>query len=183
MGLGAKRSPIDDISGKVVYAMKVTEVLTLVQYDEYCRELLPGKIPDWKDSNFCRKVGDCIYDYRHGTRPLLRPSVHTNENRQTDLGGKNVLLSRHYYYFGDQPIPLPTRLLPIVHQTQGHKSRANDEYVNPFVAWIEGKGFRKNAVLGEPQEKAKILSLSAEKCRVICSQRHREDNEQDDICG
>jgi len=73
--------------------------------------------------------------------------------------------------------------MPIVQQTQGHKSRANDEYLDRFVAWIEGKSYRRNAVLGEPQQKAKVLSLSAEKCRVICSKRHREDNEQDGICS
>jgi hypothetical protein len=182
VGLGSKGSPDGDISGKVVYAMRVTAVLTLAQYDKYCRESLPRKIPAWTNSKFRRKVGDCIYDYRHGTKPILRPSVHTKENRQTDLRGKNVLLSRHFYYFGDQPIPLPRRLLPIVQQTQGHKSRANDEFVDRFVAWIEGKSYRKNAILGEPQEKAKVLSLSAEKCRAICSKRHREDNEQDGIC-
>jgi hypothetical protein len=182
VGLGSKRSPIGDLSAQVVYAMKVTKVLPMAEYDKYCRESLPRKVPDWRNPKFRRKVGDCIYDYRHGTRPTLRLSVHTEENRQTDLRGMNVLLSRHFYYFGDRAVPLPPELLPIVQQTQGHKSHANDEYIDRFVAWVESRGYRKNAILGDPQEKAEILSPSAQECRVICSKRHREDDEQDEIC-
>lgn len=183
VGLGSKRSPVGDKSGQVVYAMKVTKpVLSMAEYDEYCRKDLPEKIPDWRGPDFRRKVGDCIYDFRHGKQPRLRPSVHSEANRETDLRGERVLLSGHFYYFGDQPVPLPKRLLPIVHQTQGRKSHANDEHVDTFVAWIEGRGFRRDAVLGKPQCEAEIMSRSSVECRGMCSRRHRKDNEQDDIC-
>jgi hypothetical protein len=182
LGLGSRRSPMGSVSGRLVYAMKISKVLSMAGYDEYCRKSLPGKIPRWTSFDFRRKVGDCIYDFRHKIRPRLRPSVHTEANRETDLGGVNVLLSKHFYYFGDQPIKLPRDLLPIVHQTEGHKSRANAPYFDRFVSWLESAGYRRNAILGNPQGKAEILSLSAERCRQVCSKRHQEANERDSIC-
>jgi hypothetical protein len=62
VGLGSKNSPIGDISTQVVYAMKVTRILPIREYDELCRASLGEKIPDWTNSDFRRKMGDCIYD-------------------------------------------------------------------------------------------------------------------------
>src|SRR5713226_6667476 len=62
VGLGSKNSPIGDISTRMVYAMKVTRVLSFEEYDIFCRRSLPEKIPEWTNSDFRRKVGDCIYD-------------------------------------------------------------------------------------------------------------------------
>ena len=115
VGLGAMHSPIGDLSGKLVYAMKVSRALSMKEYDDHCRKSLREKIPDWsKAADFRRKVGDSIYDYSHLGLPKLRPSVHTESNRKTDLGGLNVLLSDQFYYFGDKPINVPECLSPIV---------------------------------------------------------------------
>lgn len=116
--------------------MEVTDKKTIKEYDQYCRNHLPEKIPDITNNNFNRRVGDCVYDYSKSNDPLLRQSVHTEDNRSRDLGGKNVLLSSNFYYFGSTPIPLPINLLKIVNQGQGHKVRYNDPYKEAFVAWI-----------------------------------------------
>ena len=63
--------------------------------------------------------------------------MHTETNRDTDIGGRNVLLSDHFYYFGAIPVDLPTFLLQIVLQGQGHKSTSNEKYAEKFVKWIE----------------------------------------------
>jgi hypothetical protein len=184
VGLGSKNSPFGDISRSVVYAMKVTNVLTMNEYDMYCRESLPKKIPLWTSSDFRRKVGDCIYDFRRsGRRPRMRPSIHTEANRKTDLGGRNVLLSNHFYYFGNRPMDLPKGLLAIIQGTQGHKSRANREYINEFVAWLEGKRLKRNALLGAPQRKDEIMSMSSNVCQSVCSKQDQRENERDEICG
>jgi hypothetical protein len=130
------------------------------EYDEYCRRELPEKIPGWTHPDFRRRVGDCIYDFSKPGPPKLRPSVHGREGRLRDLSGKNALLSRHFYYFGDEPIRLHGGLMPIVHRTQGHKSRANAEYAEAFVDWIEGQNNPINGLVGEPQHKSLVMSLS-----------------------
>jgi len=160
VGHGSVNSPIGNISSSIVYAMKVTAVMTMAEYDGHCRDRLPRKIPEWKHADFRRKVGDCIYDFSGKGPPRLRPSVHTAGNRRKDLGGKNALLSEHFYYFGDKPVPLPQGLRPILHPSEGHKSHANDPYVETFVSWIENSGYRRNAVHGEPQLKSAVIAKS-----------------------
>ena len=177
VGLGSKDSPMGSTS--VVYAMKVTGLLPMEGYDTYCGKSLPGKIPDWGSKDFSRKVGDCIYDYGHSASARLRRSVHSEGNRERDLSGRNVLLSRHFYYFGDQPVDLPKNLRAIVHSTQGQKSRANDRYTASFVTWIEGAGYLRNVPIGKPQLKGRMTALSEAECRRMCSKQHQEEDEQD----
>lgn len=177
VGLGSKRSPIHDISQCLVYAMKVTKVLSIREYDSHCKIHLPGKIPDWTSSDFRRRVGDCIYDFSH-PGPKLRPGVHKETNRTKDLSGLSVLLSKHFYYFGDSPVRLPEFLRPIIHSTQGHKSHANAPYNRRFVDWIERFESRRNRLVGQPQLKKELMSSTLEGCRAICSQRDQKEEEQ-----
>jgi len=173
VGLGSKHSPIGDISSQVVYAMHVTQVLTMEEYDAFCRKHLRKKIPDWRSTDFRKRMGDSIYEYS-GPRPRLRRSVHGEGNQKTDLAGRNVLLSDHFYYFGNKPVELPGDLLGLVHGTQGHKSRANDRRAPRFVQWIEGEGFRKNVLLGQPQLKKKLAAMRHSACKQVCSKQHIE---------
>lgn len=75
--------------------------------------------------------------------------VHNAGNRRTDLSGENVLLSKHFYYFGNKPLRLPTYLMPIVHQTQGHKVTANKTYLDPFLKWLRRQQLKTNCLIGE----------------------------------
>jgi hypothetical protein len=127
-GLGSRTAPGGDLSGRLVYAMRVEEVLSLEEYDRRAPADWPHRIPNVRSPDLSERLGDCIYDYSRGG-PSLRRGVHGRENQKTDLGGMNVLISRDFYYFGSRAIPLPDDLLPICHQTQGHKSKANAVYL------------------------------------------------------
>ena len=153
VGLGSANSPVGNISNCVVYAMKVTEKMSMAEYDDFCRRQFPRKIPKWGSRYFRERMGDCIYDFSAKAAPGLRESVHSEANRERDLGGKNALISRHFFYFGDHPVKLPDHLRPIMHTTQGHKSGANAEYLGAFVEWIEGLGYCPNQLHGKPQLK------------------------------
>lgn len=179
VGLGSSQSPIGDISGHVVYAMRINKRLSLRDYDGFCRDHLQGKIPKWASDNFVERVGDCIYDYSRPDDPVLRASVHTERNRQVDLSGRNALLSKHFFYFGNRPVQLPVHLQPIVHQTQGHKSNANAQYVAPFGEWIGSLGLEPRGLYGEPQLKSEILA-NADSCSR-CSDRDLEEDQQDEM--
>ena len=172
VGLGSAHSPIGDISDCVVYAMSVTEKMTLQEYDHFCQERCPNKIPNRRSRDYRRFVGDCIYDYTNGAPPKMRWGNHDEGNRQKDLGGRYVLLSRHFYYFGDKPVQLGKSLYPIIHNTQGHKSIANQQYVAEFVSWIANLGYRSNKLYGEPQLKPKLVRGSAVRgeCAGQCSE-------------
>ena len=157
VGLGSANSPVGDVSASVVYAMRISRKMTLTEYDTYCRSSLRSKIPSWRHSDFRRWVGDCIYDYSRGSPPRMRQGVHGPDNRKRDLGGRYALLSDYFYYFGDRLIPLPPSLEPIVHRTQGHKSIANDPFVDRFVHWIGTRGYEPKVLLGERQLKPQLV--------------------------
>ncbi|MEH2037108.1 hypothetical protein [Nostoc sp.] len=175
VGLGSTQSPIGNITDCIVYAMQVTDKMTLQKYDEFCRVYSPHKIPKWNSKIFEYRVGDCIYDYSQGEQPVLRPSVHDISNQETDLGGINVLMSRHFYYFGDKAVRLPACLTPLIHKNQGHKSTANQPYVKPFVIWIDNLGYTPNQVHGEPQLKNEFIfnpDISG-----FCAQHNLQDDD------
>jgi hypothetical protein len=160
--------------------MQITKRLSLREYDSFCRRHLQGKIPRWTSKDFVKRVGDCIYDFSRPRGPTLRDGVHSEQNRKVDLGGRNALLSEHFYYFGDQPVPLPAHLRPIVHQTQGHKSRANAEHAAEFIDWVVGLGIEPNGLYGEPQLRREIIAGPEGGAR--CSARDLEEDEDDQVC-
>jgi hypothetical protein len=45
-GLGSKKAPSGDLSGRLVYAMKVDEVVSLQDYDRFAPKRWPHRIPD-----------------------------------------------------------------------------------------------------------------------------------------
>lgn len=150
VGLGSKNAPSGNLSNHVVYAMLIDIVLPLADYDRVARVKWPGKIPEITSPNPIERLGDCIYDYSTG-QPQLRPSVHSQQNMPKDLRGENSLISEtEFYYFGSKARKLPKSLLPISHQTQGHKSTSNAPYFTPFVDWIRNLGLTPCSLLGWP---------------------------------
>ncbi len=144
---GSMNSPQGDISGQVVYAMRITDKMSMEKYDHHTKRELRGKVPEWLSPDPRVRVGDSIYDFERSP-PSLRPSVHSESNRERDLGGLCALLSSDFYYFGKSAVPLPAELRPIVKQGQGHRSRSNAPYLIAFVEWIRTQ---KPGVNGEPQ--------------------------------
>jgi hypothetical protein len=169
-------SSAHDFQNQLVYAMKVSEVMTLKEYDFYCKKSLPKKIPVFKTTDLRLKVGDCIYDFSSG-EPQLRQSVHKSENIKTDLGGINVLLSNQFYYFGSKPVPLPSYLLPIVRQGKGHKSKSNEPYREKFVDWITSFKKQKNKVIASPFG---LKLHEKDRFKNYCSKIHLADDEADE---
>ena len=175
VGTGSKDSPIGDISSHIVYAMKVTNMMSMKEYDDYCLKKCANKIPKWDTRDYKHKVGDSIYDYSKGSEPAIRMSVHDERNKETDLGGEYVLLSFHFYYFGDNPKELPKNLHPIIKSGQGHKSKANEPYVNDFIKWINK--FTKNRLYGKPQ----IIISKYSECSNTCPERDLKEASEDEL--
>jgi len=102
VGTGSARSPMGNISGTVVYAMKVTQKMTMAEYDAYTAAQLPNKIPQWHHRDVRRRLGDSLYDFSTAA-PTQRAGVHGFGNMARDLRGHYALLSDHFIYFGDKP--------------------------------------------------------------------------------
>jgi hypothetical protein len=154
--------------------MRVTRVLKLWEYDRAAQAELPGKVPDMNSADPVRRVGDAIYDFSVDP-PRQRASVHVPSNAPIDLSGVNVLLSSDFYYFGNQPIPLPDELAGIVRQGQGHRSTANQPFLIPFESWIRSLGVPPGTLIGRPQ-----LDLwDAPELRARCAAARAEDDRAD----
>src|SRR6266571_2233757 len=148
-GLGSKNATSGDLSGRLVYAMHVEEVLTLKDYDKKAQARWPHRIPNVQSADLSERLGDCIYDFSSGS-PVQRHGVHGPGNVATDLSGENVLISKDFYYFGSGAIKLPDHLLPICHQTHGHRSDSNSPYFNQFVKWLRGLKLAVGQLYGWP---------------------------------
>ena len=134
-----------------------------------------GSVPRPASKDHRRQRGDSIYDFSV-IPPMQRPGVHTEDNRRTDMAGEYVLLSTHFFYFGDHPVALPETLLSIVKQGPGHKSNFSSEVVEAFIAWIDGLGYPLGTLLGKPQlwQEEEEQNASAR-----CGPRDRKEAEAD----
>jgi hypothetical protein len=173
-----KNNVVADFSDSIVYAMKVTDKKALSDYDEYCGLHLPTKIPDWRTTDWRRRMGDCIYDYSAGTEPIMRKAVHNEGNRKTDLSGKNALLSTHFYYFGEAAIPLPTDLLPILKRNQGHRVVTQPVIISKFEQWIQK--FKLNKIYADPQLRWEFETASPHDIISKCSSCDLDENDDDE---
>ncbi len=149
VGVGSKNAPSGDLSGRLVYAMKVQQALPWFEYDRRAPTDWPHRIPDINSKDLSTRLGDCIYDLS-AKKARQRPGVHGPANMKTDLGGKKVLLSNDFYYFGSRAVRLPDALQPICPTTQGHRSSKNDPYVAPFESWLRGLGLTPGQLYGWP---------------------------------
>ena len=184
VGTGSKNAKLEDrkrdFSGRVVCAMKITDKMTLEEYDEFCRKDLEGKIPERRSKDYRKKVGDCIYDYSEGgEQPLQRKGVHNESNIKTDLSGENVLLSSEFYYFGENPKIMPHYLRAIIPGNKGFKVCKAATLINRFEQWLEDK-FEANKLSDEPQMKYKIDELEF---RKLCAEQNKRDDEEDEESG
>lgn len=148
VGTGSADSPVGDLSVSVVYAMRVTRVLSMRGYDEWSARH-PHKRPIQGHADPRRAVGDSIYDFASDP-PAVRLSAHTEEYREHDLSGKRASPSTRFVYFGRTAKPLPSHLIGIVKNGPGHRSASNRPLAEPFVAWLESMGHPWGSVLAAP---------------------------------
>jgi hypothetical protein len=155
IGTGSKNSRLEDgktydFSDSLVFAMKISRKLSLEEYDIFCKKSLVKKIPKWFNRDVRLRLGDCIYDYGDKNElPTLRKGVHTIENMKRDLGGKHSLLSKHFYYFGQEPRQIPQYLKHIIKRGRKHLVNDDEVTIKKFENWISR--FSKNKLYAKPQ--------------------------------
>jgi hypothetical protein len=167
VGLGSKNAPSGNLAGHMVYAMRVDQALSLRDYDRLAPTHWPTKIPNLGSPIIADRLGDCLYDFSTGA-PVQRPGVHGPKNMPTDLRGQNVLLSRHFFYFGGSAIPLPANLHGLIHQTQAHKVTVNAPLLPPFLKWLYSLGLDPNHLYGWPDGVPDWATAARSGCAARC---------------
>lgn len=125
---------------KLIYAMKVTERITLEDY--------------WNDTRFQYKkpeisgtlvtmYGDNFYHKDETGKWIQENSAHSNidgtcnlKHLEIDTGGKNALISDYFFYFGDQSPTIPSYFRRICHAGIGEK-KIIGQIGSDFIDWIE----------------------------------------------
>ena len=126
---------------RLIYAMKVEEMLTFGQYSKDKR--FQSKIPNWKNNDPVKRVGDNIYYKNENNVFIQRPSKHSNkdgtENKKLkdhDLSGEYILFSKYFYYYGKNAIQIPKNFQFIIKKGPSHKSNFSQSDINKFLAWL-----------------------------------------------
>ncbi len=105
--------------GKLVYAMRVDEKLSLKEY--------------YKDKRFnSKKPNNSSFENSRGD----------NKSKFKNDIQRFVLLSSHYYYFGNKAVKIPTRFrnhktCALEKKGPGYKSSFDEKYILNFVFWLE----------------------------------------------
>jgi hypothetical protein len=138
------------LTHKLIYAMKVCEKMP---FDFY-----------WEDPRFqCKKpvmngslitmFGDNFYHKDAQGNWIQENSAHSNkdgtcnfDHLNQDTKGENVLISNHFYYFGNSAIAIPDKFYDIICKGRGQKI-SQGKIIEDFIKWIENY---KQGVHGDP---------------------------------
>lgn len=150
-GTGSKKL---DKENFLIYAMKVEEKITFNEY--------------WDDPRFqCKKpvlngslkmmYGDNIYHRNTDGDWIQEDSAHSLidtpnlEHLKRDTGGRYVLISKNFYYFGKKAIPIPEQFISEI-PCRGRNfcsQQLNDNAVNDFVNWMKDN-YVSGIIYGDP---------------------------------
>ena len=131
IGIGPANKPT---RGKLIYAMRVQEVLPLDEY--FTDPRFQRKKPQVGATDARRGVGDNVYHKVRGQWAKLPGGTHTHANLKKDVSGENALAGRHFYYFGRNAVALPENLKPLTQGGQGHRSWFPQTHIQMLAEWL-----------------------------------------------
>lgn len=140
IGTGSKHIELEHF---LIYLMKVEEILTFDQYWEderfqYKKPVLNGSL--------VQIYGDNIYHTNKKTKKIIQEnSAHSTNDKNTnqehlerDTGGKNVLVSKTFYYLGDSAKKIPDDFLKICTDSRDMMYKSIDkDFGISFVNWVK----------------------------------------------
>ena len=139
---------------RLVYMMRITDKMT---FDEYYRDpRFQAKIPK-RDGTMIEQLGDNIYFLNAaGQYRQIDDAAHHCEDgdMKRDLGGKYVLISDDFIYWGGSDQPPPPHLDQarpdtIIKRGQGHSSRSfTESFKRDVFSWFNS--FPRRGRLGKP---------------------------------
>ncbi len=126
---------------KLIYAMKVSEIITLQEYwedirFEYKKPVMVGTLSSM--------FGDNFYHLDEENNWVQEDCAHRNINgsfnekhKENDISGENALISELFYYFGDKAPQIQNNLIDVCHTTQGQKIVQTNSLAIEFLNWLQ----------------------------------------------
>jgi hypothetical protein len=154
-------------AGKIIYVMQVEEVLTIGSY--FGDERFEAKKP-YQDDHHDYLHGDNIYEplKEGGFRQLENPN-HDGRNVEYDLKGRNVLVSRRFWYWGRCAPYIGDRFSSLIWkrppgvgryptcEQRTLRSGCSGRAFQEFITWVETM-WPQGGILGEPFDKGRCDS-------------------------
>lgn len=140
------------LRSKLIYAMKVTERISFEDYwtdkrFQYKKPVMNGTLVTMFGDNFYHKDKNGNWIQEDSAHCKMDGSCNT-EHLETDISGANVLISDHFYYFGDKAPTIPIELIGICHSGIGEKKFDNEQIGDEFINWV-ATNF-KTGIHGDP---------------------------------
>lgn len=142
IGTGSKALEVTTgkkLIGKLIYAMAVEEKINLEDYwnDErfqYKKPIMNGTLVTMFGDNFYHKDEEGKWIQEDSAHCMLDGTCNP-EHFKKDIRGENVLISQHFFYFGNNAPLIPKHLIKVCHSTQGQK-KLTKELSTEFIDWI-----------------------------------------------
>ena len=129
---------------KIIFIATITKMVTMKEYSKYSRS-------------------DSIYTSKLKMRPN---PFHNCTNREKDISGKNVIISKNFIYFGKKNISIPKNLQEII-PGRGHQSTKNKPFRKTLLklfASQKKKGIGKSGDYTEKRERKCSNQKKKNKC-------------------
>jgi hypothetical protein len=150
LGTGSAKRRLD---GRVVFLMRVEEIITFNQY--WNDERLVRKIPIMNGS-LQQRFGDNIY-YREGQKWMQADSRHSQvgskpnlRNLKRDTKADRVLISSDFTYWGGEGPRIPEVFNRFIHRTPAYRAFFSECEINEFVQWTAT--FGQKGQIADPHE-------------------------------
>ena len=122
---------------KLIYAMLVAEVLPFELY--YSDPRFKAKKPV-SNGTWQQRCGDNMY-YKNKSGEWKQDTEATRHlcdtDKKKDLRYPKVFIAKHYYYFGNKSVEIPSEYKGLIRRQQGCNCKHDTEIVEGFIDWLQ----------------------------------------------
>lgn len=129
----------------LIFAMRVEEKITFNQYwddprFQYKKPIVNGSLVQMYGDNFYHQDAKTKKWMQEDSAHSLSGGAVNSKHLKIDTGGKNVLISQNFYYFGDQAIKIPQKYIEICSEGRSMKGPSIPEKVaDQFILWLQSR--------------------------------------------
>jgi hypothetical protein len=129
----------------LIYAMKVEEKITLESYwvdhrFQYKKPVINGSLVQMYGDNFYHRDRNTNRWVQENSAHSLNGGVTNRKHRKTDTTGNYALISKSFYYFGNNAVEIPEKYFDICNEGRNMKGPAIPiDVAEKFVSWLQQK--------------------------------------------
>ena len=127
----------------LIFAMRLEEKITFQEYwndprFNYKKPVTNGSLVQMYGDNFYHRNPETGEWIQENSAHSLTGGIPNQNHIETDTRGKFVLISQHFFYFGDHSVPIPEPFRDVCSRGRNMKSRSIPlDVANSFIVWIQ----------------------------------------------